>query len=173
MSDIKIKYPASSVNSVALTISLGSLASDTNLLAGRETTAVDNTSNLDLDHLLGGKVRVGSSPTAGRRIEAWVYAAFKIASGTPTYVDGFSGSDANKSLTSANVKASALRRIWSTFIDSTSSRDYYMPLTSVADLFGRLPPYWGLWIVHDTGVALDSTGGSHEFHYHRIQGQSV
>ena len=39
MADQKIAYGSSA----ALTITLASLASDTNLLAGRESTAIDNT----------------------------------------------------------------------------------------------------------------------------------
>lgn len=173
MADIKTKYPASSANSTALTISLASLASDSNRLAGRESTVVDNTTNLDLDHLVSGKIRTGTSPTVSKVIEVYAYSVSKIATGTPTYVDAFTGSDANKSVTSANVRASALRLVWSTQVDATSDRDYYIPPTSIASLFGELPAYWGLWVVHDTAVNLNSTAGNHELHYHRVQRQTV
>lgn len=173
MADIKTKYPASSADTTALTITLASLASDTNRLIGRESTAVSNTTNVDLDHLLSGKIRVGTSPTAGKLIEVWIYAPSSIASGTPTYVDAFSGSDAAKTLTSANVKASALRLAWSTVVDSTSDRDYYIPPTSIAALFGELPPFWGVWVVHDTAVNFNATGGNFVLGYHRIQRQTV
>lgn len=173
MADIKSKYPASSADSVALTISPASLASDSNLLAGRQSTVVDNTTNLDLDHLVSGKVRVGTSPTAAKRIELYAFAPTKIASGVATYPDSFGASDANRSITSANVKAAGFRLVWSAFVDSTSDRDYFIPPTSIAELFGKLPPFWGLWLVHDTVAALNSTAGNHELHYHRIQAQTV
>ena len=173
MADIKTKYPASSANSVALTVSLASLASSTARTGGRESAAVDNTSNLDLDHLLSGKIRVGTSPTASKLIEVWAYAPIKIASGTPTYPDVLDGTDSDETLTSENVKNSALRLVWSTLTDATSDRDYFIPPTSIAALFGDLPPYWGVFVTHDTGVNLNSTGGNHELHYHRIQRQSV
>lgn len=173
MADIKIKYPASSANSVALTIGLASLASSTTRLGGRESSAVDNTTNVDLDHLLSGKIRVGTSPTVSKLIEVWAYAPIKIATGTPVYPDVLDGTDSDETLTSENVKNSALRLAWSTLIDSTSDRDYFIPPTSIAALFGELPPYWGIFVTHDTGVALNSTAGNHELHYHRIQRQSV
>jgi len=142
-------------------------------LAGRESTAVDNTTNLDLDHLLSGKIRVGTSPTASRVIEVWAYAPISIASGTPEYPDVLDGTDSDETMTSANVKASALRLVWSTLTDNTTDRDYFIPPTSIASLFGDLPPYWGVFVTHDTGVALNATGSNHFLHYQRFQRQSV
>jgi hypothetical protein len=173
MSDIKIKYPATS--SVALTIGLASLADDnTNKIAGRESTAVDNTTNLDLDHLLSGLITVGTSPTADRQIEIWAYAARSISAGTPTYPDVLDGTDSAETMTSRNVLLSALRLVASITVDSTSNRGYDFAPVSIAQLFGgALPPFWGLFVVNCTGVALHATAGNHVIHYERIQGQTV
>jgi hypothetical protein len=175
MAVIQTLYPQSSADTVALTLSAASLASTSAgiLLAGRESTAVTNTTNLDLDHLVSGRVTVGTSPTVSRVIELWAWAAVRIASGTPTYPDVITGSDAAATLTSANVKQSALRLVWSTLIDSTSDRAYWIPPISIGLLFGDLPPYWGLFLTHDTGVNLNGTAGNHYFHYHRIKRESV
>lgn len=170
MADIKLKYPATS--SVALTLSLGSLSSDTNKLAGRESTAVDNTTNLDVDHLVSGKIRAGSSPTAGQVIEVWAYASMKTASGTPTYPDVLTGSDSARTLTSANVKQPMLRLIASMVVDSTTGRDYYFAPVSIAALFGQVPKFWGVFVTQSTGVALDSTAGNHVIEYERVQYQN-
>jgi hypothetical protein len=93
MADVKIKYPSTS--SVDLTISLASLATGSSgvFTAGQESTAVDNTSNLDLDHLLSGKITTGTSPTVSRSINVYAYANTSSASGTPTYPDVLDGSD--------------------------------------------------------------------------------
>lgn len=171
MADIKTKYPQGSADTVALTLTLASLASDTNLLAGRASTAVNNTSNVDLDHLVSGVIREGTSPTVNTVIEVWAYSYYLISSGTPSYVDGITGSDANKTLTSANVKVSALRLVASIVVDNTSSRDYYIPPTSIAQLFGALPPFWGLFVVHNTGVNLNGTQVA--LNYERVQSQTV
>ena len=171
-SDIKTKYPATS--SVAITCAIASLASDTNLLAGRASTAVDNTTNLDLDHLVSGLITAGTSPTVGTTIEVWAYAYRTIASGTPTYPDSITGTDANKTMTSANVKNAALRLVAVITVDNTSNRGYEFPPTSIAGLYGgSMPPFYGLFIVHNTGVALNSTGGNHILHYERVQAQTV
>jgi hypothetical protein len=172
VADIQIRYPAA--NTTALTITLASLASTSAgiLLAGRESTVVDNQTTLDLDHLLSGQIRTGTSPTASRVIEVWVYAPIRIVSGTPTYPDVLDGTDSDETLTSANVKASALRLAWSTLVDATSDRDYFIPPTSIAGLFGDLPPLWGVFVTHDTGVALNATGSNHFLHYQRFQRQA-
>jgi len=168
----KTSYPAS--DTVALNCTLASLASDTNLLAGRESDAVDNRTNLDLDHLLSGSIRVGTSPTASTTIEVWAFAPLKIVSGTPTWPDVFDGSESAETVTSLNVKYAACRPICSITVDSTTGRDYAVPPTSIASLFGgSLPQLWGVFVVHNTGVNLDSTGGNHYLHYQRVQAQGV
>jgi len=170
--DIKTKYPASS--SVAITATgLASLASDTNLLAGYELAAVDNTTNLDLDHLVSGKIRVGTTPTVSRTIEVWAYASITTASGTPTYPDQLDGTASTETLTSANVKASMLQPVAIITVDATTDRDYYFRPVSIASLFGAMPKFWGLFIVHNTAVNLNSTGGNFTIEYERIQAQTV
>jgi hypothetical protein len=170
--DVKTKYPATST--VAITAAIASLASDTNLLAGRAGTAVDNTTNLDLDHRVGGVIKTGTSPTVNTTIEIWVYGPRKVVTGTPTYPDSITGTDANKTMTSANVKNAALKLAAIITVDATTGRSYDIAPFSIAQLFGgTMPEFWGLFIVQNTGAALDSTGGSHELHYERVQAQTV
>lgn len=171
MADIKIKYPSTS--SVALTFALASLASDATLLAGRASTAVDNTTNVDMDHLVSGIITTGTSPTVSTSIEVWAYASYKTASGTPTYPDSITGSDANKTMTSSNVKRASLKMVANITVDATSSRTYPIYPVSIANLFGAMPKFWGLFVVHNTGVALHATAGNHDFEYERIQMQTV
>jgi hypothetical protein len=174
MADFKVKYPASNADTTEITITLASLASDTNILAGRESTAVVNVSNLDLDHLLSGVIRTGTSPTAGKQIEVWVYAPIKVVSGTPTYPDVLDGTDSNETITSRNVLGSACRLAQTIIVDATSDRDYPIAPVSIASLFGgSLPTHWGVFVVHNTAVALNSTGSNHYLHYQRVQAQSV
>lgn len=172
MADLKIKYPQANADSVAITITLASLASSTSW-AGRASTAVNNASNLDLDHLVSGKIKLGTSPTANKAIQVYAYAAQSISSGTPTYPDSITGTDAAKTMTSANVALACLRLLWAGTTDATTGLTLEMPPTSVAQAFGQLPPYWGLFVVHDSVAALDGTGGNHSFQYQRIQAQSV
>ena len=173
MSDIKIKYPTgSNADTVAITCNVASLATDATGLAGRASTAIDNRTNNDLDHLVSGTIRTGTSPTAAKSINVWAYSYVSIASGTPVYVDGITGTDANKSMTSANVKQSTLRLITSMPVDNTTGRDYSFPPVSIANLFGGvLPALWGVFVDHDTAVNLNATQVS--LQYSRIQSQTV
>jgi len=171
MADFKIKYPAT--DSVAITCDISSLASST-AWAGRASTAVDNTTNVDLDHMVSGVIKLGTTPTASKTVSVYVYAPVKVASGVPTYPDSITGTDAAKTMTSENVAISSLLYLWSATTDATTGRNLFMPPTSIAQRFGWvLPPYWGLFVTHDSVAALDSTAGNHYFHYYRIQRQSV
>jgi len=168
-SDIKTKYPSTS--SVALTLTLASLATDSSLLAGRASTAVDNSSNLDLDHIVSGVIRTGTSPTVGTSIEIWAYGHRSVASGTPTYPDSITGSDANKTMTSSNVKTAAMVLLAVIYVDNTSNRDYDLKHISIANAFGYMPPYWGLFVVHNTAAALNATQTA--LQYYRQQAQTT
>lgn len=158
MADVKIEYGSSA----AYTITLASLASDSNKLAGRESTAVSNTSNKYLDYLIAGKITTGTSPTAGDVIEVWAYASLDD---TPTYPDVFDGTDSNETVTSENVKFSALKLIASIAVDSTSDRTYPFGPVSLASLYGAVPKHHGVFVVHNTDVNLNSTGGNHSISY--------
>lgn len=166
MADIKSKY----ASAATITISLASLPSSSSKLAGQESSSVDNTTNLYVDALVSGKIRVGSSPTANKTIEVWVYSSI---SDTPTYPDVFDGTDSAETVTSDGVKFACLKLLKVISIESTSSRDYYIANESIAQLFGFMPKYWGLFVTHDTGVNLDSTSGNHSFSYVGCMHQSV
>lgn len=171
MSDVKVKYPNAS--SVDLTITLAGLATNASgvFLAGRESTAVDNTTNLDVDHLLSGIIQVSSTaPTVSRSINIYAYAPISVASGTPTYPDVLDGTNSDETMTSANVMNSALRFVASITIDATASRSYTFAPVSIASIFGGvLPKFWGVFVAHDTAQNLQSGTLSYE----RVQWQNV
>lgn len=155
MASIKIEY----ASSAALTITLASLASSSTLVAGRESTAVDNTTNKYLDYLLAGKIRAGTSPTDAREIRVYVYGS---QNDTPLYPDTIDGTDSDETITSAGVRDAGLKLAAVIATNNTSDRDYFFGPISVAALFGgTLPKFWGVWITHSTGVNLNSTGGNH------------
>lgn len=142
-----------------LTITLASLASDTNLLAGRESTAVVSSSQTFVeDYLLSGQITTGTTPTDNRVIEVWAYAQIND---TPTYPDVLDGTDSNETITSDDIKAAILRQVVIIGTDNTSDQAYPFAPVSVVGLFGALPQRWGTFVVHNTGVNLNSTGGNH------------
>lgn len=151
----------------ALTMTLASLASDTNLLAGRESTAVDNSTDDAIDALVGGKVTTGTTPTASRQIEVWLYGSWD---GT-LFSGGCTGSDGN--LTFASEK-SLLRLGVVISTDATSNHTYEWGPISVAAAFGGvMPRKWGVYIVQNTGAALNATAGNHEVKYSTVKYESA
>jgi hypothetical protein len=154
MPDIKIAYGSA----FDLTITLASLASDTNLLDGRESAAIDNTTDKMLDYLVSGKITTGTSPTTARSIQIWAVASFDGTS----WPDVFDGTDSAELISLANVKNSSVCRLVDELsTTSTSNEDYYFAGVSIARLFGSVPPKFVLFVTHNTGVALNATAGNH------------
>lgn len=152
---------------VTHTITLASLASDTNLVAGREGTAIDQSGTDDaIDALVGGKVTTGTSPTASRQIEVWLYGSYDGTS----YSGAATGSNAN--LTPSEKTLLKLLTIIPTV--NTSDKTYAWGPFSVAQAFGGvLPPKWGVFIVHNTGVNLNATSGNHEVKHTPVKFESA
>lgn len=151
-----------------LTMTLASLASDTNLVAGRASTSINNGSaGADaIDALVGGKVTTGTSPTADRQIEVWAYGSYDGTS----YAGGATGSDAN-----LTPQAKSLMRLLTVIpTSSTSNQLYTWGPFSIAQAFGgAVPEKWGIYIVHNTGVALNATSGNHEVKYTPLKFESA
>lgn len=150
----KIEYAASS----ALTFGLASLATDSNLLAGRESNAVDNTTNKYTDYLLAGKITTGTSPTQGKEIDVFVVGLMEDA----TFPDVFDGTDSAETVTNAGIRDAVCKPVASIAVSSTSNVGYYFGPVSVASLFGgSLPKKFVVFVTHNTGVALNATAGNH------------
>jgi hypothetical protein len=155
MADLKLAYGTAT----DLTITLASMASDTNLLTGRESATIDNSANLFLDYLVSGKITAGTSPTAARSIEVWAVGSWD---GT-NWPDVFDGTESAETITSADIKASVCRFVAAMATANTSDRTYHFGPVSLAAAFGGvLPPKVVLFITHSTGVNLNSTAGSHQ-----------
>lgn len=149
------------------TLTAASLATDANLVAGREGTAIDNNATDDaIDACLGGKLTTGTTPTASKQIEIWVYGSHD---GT-LYAGNATGSDAN--LTPSAKSLMRLAQIIPT--DNTSNKTYNFCIGSVAALFGGvMPRKWGVFIVHNTGANLHATAGNHEIKHTPVKYESA
>lgn len=127
-------------------------SSDSSLLIGRESTVVDNTSNLFLDALVGGTLTGPTSGAAAGVIEIYCYAA---AWGNTDYTAECTGSDA--ALTLVVETKRLLKLVTRVVTNTTNSEVYEWGPFSVAHLFGGvLPPKWGLWGTHNAGGALNA-----------------
>lgn len=153
--DIKIAYAASA----AYTMTLASLATSSTLVAGVESTAIDNTTNKFLDYLVGAKVTVGTTPTVLKTINLHAYAG---QNDTPLYPDTIDGTDSAETLTNLAVKSALPLGGVILLTAATSDIGYYIAPFSLASLFGQIvPKFHGLWLTHDTAVNLHATGGNH------------
>lgn len=150
-----------------ITAAIASLASDTNLLAGLESSIIDNTTDGFEDIIISGKATTGTSPTASRQIEVWA-----IAWDSNAWPDVFDGTSSAETITSADIKASLCKAVAIMPTNNTSDRTYSFTGVSAKQVFGGvLPSKFVLFIVHNTGVNLNATAGNHEFRYQGVYPQ--
>lgn len=152
-------------SSAAFTISLASLATSSTRVVGRESAALDISGlAAAIDILIGGKITVGTTPTASTQIDIWVGAA---VDDTPTYPGVLDGTDSDETWASAGARNSAMKLLHSIEVDSTSSDvAYWFGPIGIAKLFGGvLPKKLVLFVSHNTAVNLNSTGGNHVISY--------
>jgi len=148
------------INLAASLTALASLASSSGLVAGWQSDIVDNRTAKNVDVLISGTIRVGTTPTINTQIN--IYAWSQLENTGPTRPDSFGTTAGARSITTLGVGRGYLRWLTSLDVDAaTSDRDYpfgYLPLA--AQFGGTVPDQWGLWIVHNTGVALNATAGN-------------
>jgi hypothetical protein len=150
-----INYVASS----AVTITLGGLATSSTWLAGRESTAIDNSSVKYLDYHLAGKIQVGTTPTVNTEIRVYVVGMRDDTN----WPDVFDGTDSAETVTAAGVGSGFLKLAAVMLVDATTSnRDYFFGPVSVASLFGGVcPRKFVVFVAHNCVAALNATDGNH------------
>lgn len=125
----------------------------------RQSTVVDNTTNLYVDALVGGSIQVGTSPTSGEWIGIYAYGTYD---GT-NYTAGCSGSDAAYT---ADGEEGLLKLLTVITVDATSDQDYVWGPVSVAAAFGGvMPSKWGIVVRNETDVTTNATGTNNEAQY--------
>jgi len=134
-----------------LTWGMTNPASDTTLLIGRESTAVDNqAADKHLDIIIGGKFTLHASTAAVGVIEVWAYGSWD--EGT-SFTSDCGGTDGALTLI-AEVKA-LLRLVTVIPTAAVNSNDHFWGPIALAQVWGGvIPDRWGLWGVHDSGGAL-------------------
>lgn len=142
MADVKQAFGTST----SITITLNSMASG----GARESTVVDNSSNLFLDALVRVSVSVG---TVGAPKEVRIY-VYGSEDGT-VYEDPATGSDA--AITLEDPPVMKLARV----IPTPSNSKVYESVFTVAQCFGGIMPRkWGIVVENQTGAALAGSANS-------------
>ena len=156
MADIKTAYRASSNLTVT---NLQSIATSATWVAGWISGIIDNTTNLDLDIAVSGKIALGNSATAG---EIRVYAfAMLDDSNWPDLTGSTEGTEGTATVTTTTIRDAGMVLVFgcATRADPGTDDVYPIPMTSLRGAFGGfLPPKIVLFISHSTGVNLASSG---------------
>jgi len=161
MPDIKTKFGTST----AFTLTLASLA--TSATAARESTNVDNTTDLFVDALVRVHVKLqAGTPASDKAVYVFVYGS---EDGT-NYTDNATGT--NAALTMRDP--SNLRLIGIISTPDSGGLTYKSSPMSVANAFGGvMPRKWGIVVRNFSGIALTATEGDHAYSFTGIQFQSV
>lgn len=154
------------------TMTLASLASSASFATGRQSTVLDvkdtvfSSGGQCVDIHVGGVITLGTSPTTNRGIYIGLFASWDDA----TYTAGAGASDA--AFTPDDISLLRLLEVIPTI--GTSNKAYRWGPHSVAAKYGGfLPTQVGLYIAHDTGVALNATAGNHSVKWTPIKMQST
>ena len=166
MADLKAKYSASAAYSCA---ALDSLASSASLVAGAETAAVNNETELALDYLVGGQFTVAGSGLSAGAIEVWAYGNLND---TPAYPDVLDGTASAETFAARANLVSSCKLVASIPTDTTAGKVYSFGPVGLAGLFGGfMPTDHGLFVTQSTGAALAADGN--DLWYTPVQGQTA
>lgn len=154
MADIKQKY---GTNGQTVTVTLTSLASS----SMRQSTYVDNATNLFFNALVTASITLGSSGVSSTGvINIYAYAS---VDGGSLYSSGATGSDAAYSTEKLNLVLVAS-------LDSNANSEVVSTTFDIASGFGGvMPERWGLVVENATGAALAASG--HSIKYQGVYGQ--
>jgi hypothetical protein len=151
---VNVAYAASA----SITCSLASLASSSTV--GRQSTAVDNTSNKYDDAIVTIGVKTSASALANDKTVYVYVAATEDGTNYDSDDAAVGATDAGYTINSpSNLKLAAA------IYCPTSSKTYRKVFSVAGTLGGVMPPKWVLVVVNYTGQALDSTEGNHQKTY--------
>ena len=140
----------------AITFDISSLATSSTFVAGRESTQIDNTTNMYVDAMVtcdGILGHASTAPTIGQYIGLWCWGA--DTSLATTAIDTLDGTDSAETLSHESVLRSLKFVAAPAVTVATAALTYHIQPFSVAQLFGGiLPKFWGLYLAHNHTGAL-------------------
>lgn len=151
-----------------MTVTLASLAASATV--GRQSTSVDNTTDLGLDVLVAGLIETG---VVSANKQVLFYVAGSIDGGT-TY-SGKNGANVIGASDAGFTRADPTDlKLIGVLPTPTSSVVYSYGPYSVSQAFGgNVPDHWVLVVFNDTGAALSGTGGNNTAYYKPLQATIV
>jgi hypothetical protein len=150
--DVKLAYAASANLTVT---NLNSLATSSTWVAGWESAAIDNTTNLYTDYRVTAKITVAAASLTAGEIRMYLVAMLDDS----TWPDVFDGTESAETVTDTEMRDAICRLAAVTQTDTTNSDVYYLECPSVAAVFnGNLPAKFVVFITHSTGQNLAASG---------------
>lgn len=150
--DVKMAYVASSDLTVT---NLAGLASSSTWVAGWESDAIDNTSNLYLDYSIEAEITVESAGLAAGEIR--LYLVGLLTDGN--WPDVFDGTESTETVTDTEIRDVICRLGGFTVTDTGASDVYYVTVPSVSAVFnGNLPAKFVIFITQSTNTTLETSG---------------
>ncbi len=150
--DIKKAYASSSNQTVT---ALNSVASSTTWVAGWESGAIDNTSNLYLDYRVTAKITVAAASLTAGEIRLYLVGPLDDS----TWPDVFDGTESVETITDTEMRDAICRLGAITATDTTNSDVYYLDCPSAAAVFGgNLPKKFVIFITQSTAQNLAASG---------------
>ena len=150
--DIKQAYAASSDLTVT---NLNGLAASATWVAGWESGAIDNTTDLYLDYRVTAKITVESAGLAAGEIRLYLVGMLDDS----TWPDVFDGTESAETITDTEIRDAICRLGAWTQTDTTASRVYYLDCPSVAAVFnGYMPAKFVIFITQSTTTTLETSG---------------
>jgi hypothetical protein len=139
---------------------LASIATSATWAAGWVSGTIDNTTNLDLDIAVSGKITLGNSATAGE-IRVYAFAMLDDSNWPALLSAGTAGTEGTATVTTTTIRDAAMVLVsaFATRADPGTDDVYSIPQTSLRGAFGGfLPPKTVLFVTHSTGVNLAASG---------------
>lgn len=151
--DVKLAYAASS----SLTVTnLHSIASSATWVAGWESGAIDNSSNLYLDYIINADIVVASSGLSAGEIRMYVVAELEDSS----WPDVFDGTESVETVTDVPTRDAICKLIAMTVTDTTASQHWYLMCPSLKAAIGEIPRKFVIFITQSTGQNLAASGNA-------------
>lgn len=147
----------------ALTWTLASLGASATV--GRESTVVDNSSNLFMDALL---FLVFETGTVSGNKQVLLY-AYATADGGTTYSEAATGTNAafTRKDPTTLFPVAIIPAVTNAFIHQVG------PFSMARVFGGPLPEKWGVALFNDSGAALSATAGNNKAFYQGLYAQSA
>jgi hypothetical protein len=121
---------------------------------------VDNSTNLDLDHLLSGQITVAAASLTAGEIRVYLVPEAFADTWPDIFSTGTEGTQSASAVLHDTTTRDTLPLLWACATDADNSRVYTMPQTSVLTRLGFMPRKYFLFVTHSTAQNLAASGNA-------------